>query len=62
MISIGGETMGTGSCFARTADEGAKRLQGGAGGHRQTGLGIMTDVANLQVREIGARVVLRRLY
>ena len=31
-------------------------------GERQTGLGIMTDVANLQVREIGTRVVLRRLY
>jgi hypothetical protein len=26
------------------------------------GLGIMTDVANLQVREISTRVVLRRLY
>lgn len=41
-----------------TADEGA----GVRAGHRQTGLGIMTDVANLQVREIGTRVVLRRLY
>ena len=40
-----------------------RRTKGrGLGWAETAGLGIMTDVANLQVREISTRVVLRRLY
>ena len=56
-ISIWRETIGTGSCLR----DGGRR-GGGAGWKQRAGLGIMTDVANLQVQEISTRVVLRRLY